>query len=110
MKKESTAIVVAEKELIPCDICQKLCKGQLGVTMHKSKAHTKKKKTIERKAHAKTAEKVIEATVEEHPLELIAYTVGRIEGDIQRIAHENGIPAKHFTKRCAEYLLHAARR
>jgi DNA-binding NtrC family response regulator len=80
------------------------------LTMHMVKAHgKKKKKTIERKVH-EAAEKVIEATAEEFPLELIAYTVGRIEGDIQRIAHENGIPAKHFAQRCAKYLLHATGR
>lgn len=105
-KKEETAIVVADPSI--CDVCQKQCKGTLGVIMHKSKAHSKKKtRAIERKTSEK---EVVVATIEEFPLELIAYTVGKLESLIERVAFENVLPAKYFAKRCAEYLLHSSRR
>jgi hypothetical protein len=106
MKKEETAIVVADPSI--CDECQKKCKNAVGVIMHKSKVHRAR---VIKKSERKTSEKVVVSEViEEFPLELIAYTVGKLESDIHRVAFENGIPAKHFAKRCAEYLLHSARR
>lgn len=113
-KEASTEIVVAEKEKILCDICQKPCKGKLGLTMHMMRSHSSKKskanKAVERKAHEKNIEEVVAATIDGIPLEIIAYAVGQVESLVHRIAFENGLPAKHFAKRCAEYFLHAARR
>ncbi len=42
--------------------------------------------------------------------EIIAYTVGKIESVAARIAEENDLPSKQFTRRCAEYFLVSARR
>src|SRR5579859_900296 len=108
-KEPSTELVVSD--MIECDICHKFYKAKIGLAMHKAKTHSKRKTTkakaaVERKPHEKTAQKVIDAQIDGIPTEIIAYTVGQIEGLVHRIAFENDLPPKHFARRCAEYFSH----
>jgi len=42
--------------------------------------------------------------------EFVAYTVGKIEGLVERVASENDLPNKQFARRCAEYFQLSANR
>jgi hypothetical protein len=97
-----------------CDICGRVLQNKAGKTNHMQKTHSEPSqkalvvsKPTEEKINGFTkrrafsqAEEIIDSRITP---EFVAYTVGKIEGLVERIASENDLPTRQFARRCAEY-------
>jgi hypothetical protein len=97
-----------------CDICGRVLQNKAGKTNHMQKAHpessqqalvvsTPAEEKINGYSKRRTlsqADGLIDSRI---TTEFVAYTVGKIEGLVERIASENDLPARQFARRCAEY-------
>src|SRR5208283_5448934 len=97
-----------------CDICGRVLQSKAGKTNHMQKAHSdpsqkalvvskpteEKNNGFTKRRTLSQAEEIIDSRITP---EFVAYTVGKIEGLVERIASENDLPARQFARRCAEY-------
>ena len=103
-----------KKSKFACDICGRDLQNKAAKMSHMRNAHPDPSqqalvvsKSTEEKINGYTkrrtnpqAEDLIDSRI---TAEFIAYTVGKIEGLVEGIANENGLPTRQFARRCAEY-------
>jgi hypothetical protein len=96
-----------------CDICGRVLQNKAGKTNHMQKVHpdlSQKALVVstptEEKINGYSKRRTFSQAEEfdsRITAEFVAYTVGKIEGLVERIASENDLPSRQFARRCAEY-------